>query len=113
MAALHKQIVRFRSGLHTFSEAEMMNKLLNIHGSLSRTQRFHSQTRRRHVGPKAYTGFQAIAARVYFKYVLKKVSIVSQGMTSSLSYKSTWLALGMISNSLLSPVSFLKASSLK
>lgn len=49
----------------------------------------------------------------YFRYSWKKCSIFSNGITERLSYRSTWLAPGMISNSLLSPVNFLNASSLK
>lgn len=49
----------------------------------------------------------------YFRYSRKKPSILSNGITARLSYRSTWLAPGIISSSLLSPFSFLKASSLK
>lgn len=52
-------------------------------------------------------------AELYFKYVRKNCSILSKGITSMRSYRSTWLAPGIMSSSLLSPLSFLKASSLK
>lgn len=49
----------------------------------------------------------------YFKLSLKKASILSNGITSVLWYKSTWLAPGIIISSLLLPVNFLKTSSEK
>lgn len=49
----------------------------------------------------------------YFRYSRKKRSILSNGINVRLSYRSTWLAPGIISSSLLSPFSFRKASSLK
>lgn len=48
----------------------------------------------------------------YLRFSLKKISILSNGM-AGVSYKSTWLAPGIISSCLLSPLSFLKASLLK
>ena len=46
----------------------------------------------------------------YFRYFLKNASILSNGMMSVLSYKSVWLAPGIISSSLLSPLNLAKAS---
>lgn len=46
----------------------------------------------------------------YFKYSVKKAPSLSKGITLSWSYRSVWLAPGISSNSLLSPVSFAKAS---
>ena len=47
------------------------------------------------------------------RLALKKASILSKGMMSTRSYRSVCEAPGTISSSLLSPLSFLKASSLK
>ena len=49
----------------------------------------------------------------YQRLALKKASILSKGMMSTWSYRSVCEAPGTISSSLLSPLSFLKASSLK
>lgn len=49
----------------------------------------------------------------YQRLALKKASILSKGMMSTRSYRSVCEAPGTISSSLLSPLSFLKASSLK
>ena len=49
----------------------------------------------------------------YQRLALKKASILSKGMMSTRSYRSVCEAPGAISSSLLSPLSFLKASSLK
>ena len=50
---------------------------------------------------------------MYQRLALKKASILSKGMMSTWSYRSVCEAPGTISSSLLSPLSFLKASSLK
>lgn len=47
------------------------------------------------------------------RLALKKASILSKGMMSTLSYRSVCEARGTIISSLLLPLSFLKASSLK
>lgn len=49
----------------------------------------------------------------YQRLALKNASILSKGMMSTRSYRSVCEAPGTISSSLLSPLSFLKASSLK
>ena len=49
----------------------------------------------------------------YQRLALKKASILSKGMMSTLSYRSVCEARGTIISSLLLPLSFLKASSLK
>ena len=49
----------------------------------------------------------------YQRLALKKASILSKGMMSTRSYRSVCEAPGTISSSLLSPLNFLKASSLK
>src|SRR5574344_2059726 len=51
--------------------------------------------------------------RHHLRLALKNCSILSNGMMFIWSYKSVWLAPGIIINSLLSPFSFLKASRLK
>lgn len=133
-AVSHQPIIRFRSGLHTFFKAEWKIGFTEKRGPRCRRSRHGSfaangdrscwgRLRPLRCAPAAFIGApdfhpatDPCTLRRYrrsFKYVLKKTSILFQGITSILSYKSTWLALGMSSNSLLSPVNFLKASSLK
>ena len=50
---------------------------------------------------------QAFYDILIFRYVRKNASILSNGIFSKLSYKSVWLAPGMMSSCLLSPFSFL------
>ena len=53
---------------------------------------------------------RSIVLRFYLRYFLKNASIRSNGMMSIRSYKSVWLAPGIISSSLLSPFNLPKAS---
>ena len=53
------------------------------------------------------------SVRFYLRLSLKNVSNLSKGMASKLSYRSTWLAPGMIMSSLLSPRKSSNAPSLK
>ena len=67
-----------------------------------------------HRFPCCYQGVahhqRGICPIFYFRYFLKNASILSNGMMSVLSYKSVWLAPGIISSSLLSPLNLAKAS---
>lgn len=52
-------------------------------------------------------------SKIYFRCLLKKLTILSKGIISVRSYKSVCTAPGIIISSLLSPFNFLKVSSLK
>ncbi len=56
---------------------------------------------------------EKFSAGLYRRYSVKNDSILSKGMRSVRSYRSTWLAPGMIRSSLLSPARSLNASSPK
>ena len=49
--------------------------------------------------------YHANVSRAYLRYSVKNAAILSNGMTSRLSYRSVWTAPGMSISSLLSPVS--------